>query len=158
MNRPKSKSSGIGVGYVTVMIIFAVLCLTIFAVLSFRAAGSNDALNERAGNYLKEYYAADMSAKETLSRLDEIAEASRKTPFFSESFEEEAKKIEGVSVKAENGIRTAELVAVINERQKLFASVTFSESGSEYKINAWQSRTSSSDEDNPGLNVWDGTF
>ena len=43
----KLSSSALGVGYVSVMIIFAVICLTIFAVMSFSAASSSDGFNER---------------------------------------------------------------------------------------------------------------
>ena len=157
MNRPKQKNAGIGVGYITVMIIFAVLCLTIFAVLSFHAAGSNDALNARAGNYLNEYYEADMSAKEILFKLDRIAKTSRDSLFFTESFEEAAGEIDGVSVKAANGGCTAEFVVSVNERQNIFVSITFFEHTREYRINSWQNVTDAFDE-NTGLNVWDGTF
>lgn len=155
--RKQQKNAGIGVGYITVMIIFAILCLTVFAVLSFRAAGSNDALNDRAGNYLKNYYAADMSAKEILSRLDEIAFELKGSAFFAESFEEEAKTIEGVSVKSLPNGCTAEYSVGINNRQSIFASVIFFENG-EFKINEWKSITNDTFEDDPGLNVWDGTF
>ena len=157
MNRTKQKNAGIGVGYVTVMIIFAVLCLTIFAVLSFRAAGSNDALNSRAGNYLKEYYEADMSAKEMLFKLDEIACQSRSSLFFSESFETAAEEIEGVTVKNSLEGCTAEFIVEVNDRQSIYASVTFFEDRPQYRIDFWKSVTSSFDDDH-GLNVWDGTF
>ena len=157
MNRPKQKNAGIGVGYVTIMIIFATLCLTVFAVLSFHAAGSNDALNDRAGEYLKEYYEADTRAKEILCRLDEIADSSRNSLFFAESFEEGAGEIEGVSVKNVNGGISAEYSVAINERQNIFVSITLFERNKEYQINVWQTGTNSF-EDEPGLNVWDGTF
>ena len=55
--KDRLNTSGLGVGYVSVMIIFAVICLTIFAVLSFSAASSSDGFNERSGDYLKQYYA-----------------------------------------------------------------------------------------------------
>lgn len=155
--RKQQKNAGIGVGYITVMIIFAILCLTVFAVLSFRAAGSNDALNDRAGNYLKDYYAADMSAKEILSQLDEISFELKGSAFFAEGFEEAAGSIEGVSVKSLPNGCTAEYSVSINDRQSIFASVTFFDNG-DYKINEWKNITNDTFEDDPGLNVWDGTF
>lgn len=157
MNRSKPKNAGLGVGYITVMIIFAVLCLTIFAVLSFRAAGSNDALNARAGNYLKEYREADMSAKEILFRLDEIADSSRNSLFFTESFETAAGEIDGVTVRNAIDGCTVEFVVPVNARQSIYAGVTFFEDRREYRIDFWKSVTDSFDEDH-GLNVWDGTF
>ena len=72
----KSRSTGMGVGYVSVMLIFAVICLTIFAVLSFKAALSNKTLNERSGDFLKQYYLADTAAKETLAEINDRASGS----------------------------------------------------------------------------------
>lgn len=157
MSKNSTKHSGLNVGYITVMLLFAVLCLTVFAVLSYRAAIANDVLNERTGVYLNEYYSADLKAKEILAQLDGIAESSRNSLLFADSFEEQSARIDGVSVKSQNGGCTAEYSVKINERQTLFASVTFFENRREYTINLWQSKTLPS-EDESGLNVWDGTF
>ena len=43
----KNIRSGIGIGYVSVMMIFAVICLTILAVLAFQAASSDERLSEK---------------------------------------------------------------------------------------------------------------
>lgn len=151
------KGAGLGVGYVSVMIIFAIICLTIFAVLSFRAASSNDAFNERSGEYLKQYYAADSLAKEKLARLNDIAYKAAKSDFFEDSFEMSAGEIEGVSLSKSPRGCEAKYSVVINDRQELVVIVDFSAAGG-YNIIRWQSRVISSEESDSHPNVWDGSF
>ena len=151
------RGNGVGVGYISVMIIFAVVCLTLFAVRSYRAASSNDAINERSGEYLRQYYKADSSAKRILAQLDECAESARESGCFAESVEFSAGEIEGVSVALTRGGCSAAYSVEINERQELAVRVTF-RSGGGYEITRWQSRIISSDKSDDRINVWDGTF
>ena len=86
-NNKESRGRGLGVGYLSVMIIFAAVCLTVFAVLSYRAASSNDAINERSGDFLRRYYEADSKAKEILAQLDGYAHSARESGFFEVTFD-----------------------------------------------------------------------
>lgn len=149
------KIANAGVGYTSIMIIFALVCLVIFAVLSLKAASSDKALNERSGEYLKEYYTADNIAKQKLCELDEIAYKAGKSGFLAETFQELAEG-KDVSIKMIQNGCVADYSVPINERQELSVSVTFRLSG-EYEITRWQCRTLSSANDDH-LNVWDGTM
>lgn len=152
-----SQGVGMGVGYVSVMLIFAVICLTIFAVLSFKAASSGDKFNERSGEFLKQYYAADTKAKETLSKLNDCAFNASTGMFFEEEFEEYASGVEGVSLKQTADGFSASYSVVINDRQELAVSVLFNNSG-RYTIEQWQSLTIYEEESGSHLGVWDGRF
>lgn len=154
--REKVGGTGLGVGYVTVMMIFAVICMTIFAVLSYSAASSDSSFNKRSGEYLKQYYAADSSAKQTLARLDEIAQSYVKSGFF-EDFESAAAEVEGVKVSRVREGFSASWSVMINDRQELAAVVEFTEDGG-CEITGWQCRTISSESSDEHLNVWDGSF
>ena len=156
-NKKKVRGAGMGVGYVSVMIVFASICLTIFAVLSLRAAGSNDAFNERSGEFLRQYYAADSKAKLILSQLDECAKTAVASDFFEESFELAAGEIDGVTTSMTRGGCKAVYSVEINDRQKLSVEVTFKNNG-KYEITRWQSKSISSNDDDSHINVWDGTF
>lgn len=147
-----------GVGYISVMLIFTVICLTIFAVLSFQAAYSNSRIAERSGEYSQQYYDADASAKQILSELDMLAAEYQGGFSFDEDFSAAAAQIAGVKVMAfAEGIR-ADYSAEINERLSLSVSVEFYRtSGRErYRILRWQSVTDGeiSADDHPA--VWDG--
>lgn len=154
----KNKLHGMGVGYVSVMLIFAVICLTVFAVMSFRAASANDGFNVRSGDYLKEYYAADSAAKSRLAELDGIAKNAAESGFFEDEFEAAAETIEGVTLtRIANGY-SANWAVKINDRQELAVSVEFTSDGG-CEITRWQSRTvSTEDSSDSHLGVWDGSF
>lgn len=154
--RQGSQGVGMGVGYVSVMLIFAVICLTIFAVLSFKAANSTDKFNERSGEFLRQYYAADTAAKETLSKLNDCAFNARAGQFFEEEFEEYASEVEGVSLKQTADGLSASYSVAINDRQELSVSVMFNNIG--YSIERWQSRSIFEENSGSHLGVWDGKF
>lgn len=156
MNK-REKVPGLGVGYVSVMIIFAIICMTIFAVLSFRAASSNDGFNERSGDFLKQYYAADSIAKARLAELDGIAREAAESGFFEDSFEELAGALDGVTLSRIGNGFSAGWSVKINDRQELYASASFTSDGG-CEITRWQSRTLSSEESESHLGVWDGSF
>lgn len=154
----KNKLHGMGVGYVSVMLIFAVICLTVFAVMSFRAASANDGFNVRSGDYLKEYYAADSAAKSRLAELDGIAKSAAESGFFEEEFEAAAETIEGVTLTRIMNGYSANWAVKINDRQELAISVEFTSDGG-CEITRWQSRTvSTEDSSDSHLGVWDGSF
>lgn len=150
--------SGIGVGYVSVMLIFAVICLTVFAVMSFRAASANDGFNVRSGDYLKEYYAADSAAKSRLAELDGIAKSAAESGFFEDEFEVAAGALEGVALnRIMNGFSVNWSVK-INERQALLAEASFTNDGN-FEITRWQTQTiSTEDSSDSHIGVWDGSF
>lgn len=149
------RGSGMGVGYVSVMIIFVTVCLTLFAVLSLRAASSNDSFNERSGEYLKMYYAADSEAKRILSRLDKTAGDAVLGGFFEDDFEMSAG--EGIEVLRTKGGCTAKYSVNIDERRALFAEVLFLSDGG-FEIKRWQSVVVSDDFGELPGDLWNGKF
>ena len=94
----KGRSGGtVGVGYISIMLIFTVICLTIFAVLSFQAVYSSDKMTNRSDGFTQQYYTADTEAKKTLSRLDGMAAEALDGFSFEEGFIEAVSGVEGVS-------------------------------------------------------------
>ena len=155
-NKEGSQKVGMGVGYVSVMLIFALICLTIFAVLSLKAALSTDSFNDRSGEFMSQYYAADTSAKKTLSQLNDCAYNAKASGFFEDSFTESVQSIEGVSVRqTARGLLVSYTVA-INERQELVVNIVFDESG-KYSIEQWRSRNIYEENSDQHLGVWDGS-
>lgn len=152
-----SQKVGMGVGYVSVMLVFAVICLTIFAVLSFKAAMSTDSFNERSGEFIRQYYAADTSAKKTLSQLNDCAYDAKNSGFFEDAFADSAQDIEGVTVMPVQRGFSVSYAVTINERQELLVNVIFDYNG-EYTIEQWQSREIYEENSDSHLGVWDGTF
>lgn len=154
----KGRSGGtVGVGYVSIMLIFTVICLTIFAVLSFQAVYSSDKMSVRGDEFTQQYYTADMEAKKTLSELDGLAAEALKGFSFEDGFMEALSGIDGVSAARVPGGVQVDYTQKINERQTLAVSIVFYSAPAEerFSITKWNSTEAEiSGESHPS--VWDG--
>ena len=61
--------SGSGIGSASIVLIFAVLCMTVFALISFSSALADKALANAQEKLVKEYYAADARAEYILAEI-----------------------------------------------------------------------------------------
>lgn len=57
------------VGGVSLLVVFAVLCLTVFALLSLSTVRADARLADTSAQAISDYYAADRAAQEILARL-----------------------------------------------------------------------------------------
>jgi len=69
MNRKKS-SAGFGTGSTSILLIFVLLCLVIFASLSLVSANSDQKLSQKLAARTQAYYAACNEAERALAALD----------------------------------------------------------------------------------------
>lgn len=65
----KNRSAAMNVGGAIVIVIFVVLCLTIFGLLSFTTAYADKKLADRNLASISQYYSADSKAEEILAQL-----------------------------------------------------------------------------------------
>lgn len=130
MNSDKKRSSPLMVGASSLLVIFAVLCLTVFALLSVSTVQAHQRLSEKSASSIEEYYAADSAAEEILAmlRAGEIPEG----------------------VKEENGVYT--YVCLISETQALAVKVKVS--GADYTILRWQAISTADWKADDTLPVW----
>jgi len=66
--------SGIGVGSASIVLVFAVLCLTIFSLITFVVAGNDKALVDAKAEMVTGYYEADTLAELIISDILAAAE------------------------------------------------------------------------------------
>lgn len=147
----KTRPAGIGTGYLSLMMIFVVLCLTILAALSFSAAESERKYSERSAAYTKAYYEADTRAKATLARVAEIA--SEYEDYSDFMLLAELDGIEGVGYESYPDRIEISWATEINERQSIYSAVTVSDSGAD--VTDWRTIQGDEPEEEP-LNVWLG--
>ena len=57
------------IGASSLLVIFAVLCLTVFALLGFSTVQANKRLSDISAEAVSDYYAADCQAEEIFARL-----------------------------------------------------------------------------------------
>ena len=129
----KSRKTGpMTVGTSSLLVIFAVLCLTVFALLSISTVEANRRLSDSAADAVLDYYKADRAAEEILARL-RLGELP-----------------EGVMVQ--DGVYS--YACPISETQTLMVSVSVE--GSDYTVLRWQAVASAPWQSDDTLTVWDG--
>ena len=129
------------VGGVSLLVAFAVLCLTVFALLSLTTVQADARLAEASARAVEEYYAADCAAQEILARL-----RNGETPVEAESHSYDS---------WHRGTRYTYAVP-ISDSQELQVEVLLD--GEDYEILRWQAQYTGEWETVEGLDLWDGTL
>lgn len=120
------------VGGSSLLVIFAVLCLTVFAMLSLSTVQADKRLSDASAAAVSEYYAADCRAEEILAQL-----RTGQVP-------------EGVRVKAD----TYSYTCSISETQELQVEVRIRENG--WEVLRWQAVSTARWSEDETLSLWDG--
>lgn len=114
------------------LVIFAVLCLTVFALLSLSTVQADGRLADASAQAVADYYAADCAAEEILARI-----RAGEVPA-------------GVSVQGERYAYTCP----VSETQSLEVEVRVS--GETYEVLRWQTVSTARWEPDQSLDLWDG--
>ena len=120
------------VGVSSLLVIFAVLCLTVFALLSASTVRADRTLSEKSAAAVENYYRADCAAEQTLARL------------------RAGERPEGV--KEINGIYC--YTHPISDTQTLVVEVKVE--GTDYDILRWQTVSTADWQASDQLPVWSG--
>ena len=129
------------VGGISLLVAFAVLCLTVFALLSLTTVQADARLAEASARAVEEYYAADCAAQEILARL-----RNGETPVEAESHDYDS---------WHRGTRYTYAVP-ISDSQELDVEVIVD--GEDCEILRWQAQYTGEWETVEGLDLWDGTL
>ena len=137
-NRKKQRFSPPAVGGVSLLVVFAVLCLTVFALLSLTTVQADMRLADASVQAVSDYYAADLEAQAILARI------------------RAGERPEGV-VFSGSGILRAEYACPISDTQELQVCVIVKGiAGRDYVIERWQAVPTAEWESDESLDVWDG--
>lgn len=132
MNKEKNKFRFPVMGVSSLLIIFAVLCLTIFAILSISTVSADARLGDKAAESVAAYYAADGQAEKVLAQLRQGI-----VP-------------DGVTQDGD----TYSFTCPASETQALQVKVRIS--GTDYEILQWQMISTADWEADDSLNLWKG--
>ncbi len=119
-------------GGISLLVVFAVLCLTVFALLSLTTVQANRRLADASVQAVEDYYAADSQAQSILARL--------RTGELPEGVKQEDNRYS--------------YVCPISSTQELQVEVAVQ--GAEYKILRWQAVSSVDWQADDTLDLWDG--
>lgn len=129
----KKSDAPTAVGGSSLLVIFIVLCLTVFAMLGLSSVQADGRLSKASAEAVRGYYAADCEAEEILAQLRQGI-----VP-------------EGVTA-SENRYRYE---CAVSDTQKLVVEAEVN--GGDYRILRWQTEPILSWQEDETLNIWDGT-
>jgi hypothetical protein len=144
----EKRSMGLNMGSASIIMLFAVLCLTVLAALSLLSANSQLRLTQRSAAVMESYYDADLRASEIYesvlrgdySEVEEIVSDGGDTYYNYTVMAE---------IKPENGSKSG-------ENPSLSLSVSLLESGGAFSVYRWKIIESDDWNPNDELNLWGG--
>lgn len=143
----KKSAGGLGLGSVSVVVIFAVLCLTVFAVLSLTTARNGASLAEVSAQAVSDYYEADLRCSEMVQNLVDVLEAGGDVEALTQSLGADSQWVDDaleVSFSQPAG-----------EKQELAVRLRL-RAGQELEILTWQIQDAGQWVPDEGLSVWTG--
>lgn len=130
----KKTDTPAAVGGISLLVIFVILCLTVFAVLSLSSVRADGRLSEASAVAVRGYYEADCEAEEILAQL--------------------RAGIVPESVTAEGNRYRYE--CAVSDTQKLVVEAEVT--GENYRILRWQTESAGQWQTEDELKVWDGNM
>ena len=126
------KKFSIGTGIPSILMIFVVLALTTFAVLSFTSARADYKLTEKNCKYIMDYYKADKEAQTIMAALDEIIAEKNSATANYDLAGELAALGKDMNVETDsNGRELLKYKVPVNDKQNLNVWLRINEAGSE---------------------------
>ncbi len=123
MKRNKQQSTFVNIGSSSLLIVFLVLCLTTFAILSLSSAQSDYSFSKRSAEHKTEYYEASSRAEMILGEIDQIlAETAEQV---------NAAQKNAVQEKADSELASFELAAAARLDGKEIDNIPLSCTGTE---------------------------
>jgi len=134
--------SGMGVGSASIILVFAVLCLTIFALISLTAANVDKTMLDISSKVINEYYEADTLAECILAEILDSAIVPD--------------SVYGIDISTERsaGTEYIEFSCPVSDTKLLHVKVELS--GDSYDILQWNVEDIGLWEADDRLNVWLG--
>jgi len=146
----EKKTAGVNVGGASIIMVFSVLCLTVFAVLTLVSANAESTLAKKSSAVVSNYYVADANATETLAKVYEIVDEQSSL----QDINVKVALLKDVSTKEEAGLLYISYFENIDDSQKL--TVKLSTDGKKVDVLSWKVESTAEWEPDNGLDVWQG--
>ena len=148
----------VNIGLTSLILIFIILCLATFSLLSLSSARGDQSLALRSAQAVNEYYRADAEGEKWLKQADAILQKETVTGSMSQ---EEIKTLAG-NVASELGCNIDETTGYIStdismERgQALHIDLALTGDENRYKVRSWYVYDSGNYEIDDSMPVWGG--
>ena len=142
-SKPRERFSPPAVGGISLLVVFAVLCLTVFALLALTTVQADTRLADASAKAVTDYYAADCQAQEIWARLrrGEVPEGV------------ESQYLDSIIYRYAVPISDTQELQVEIEMN---AEVELSGQERAYRVLRWQAAPSVAWESDEFLDIWDG--
>ncbi len=139
----KKKYSGVGVGSTSIIMIFVVLCLTAFSILSFSSSDVGNKMANKTKEQTIHFYEAENKATLTLQNIDEVLFSAASNPAERDGVIISLSNIYGVKVFKQADYLTVSYDVPITETRylavELKVPLDLSQGGKRYEITKWSS-------------------
>jgi len=139
-----SNKGGIGVGSASIVLVFAVLCLTVFSLITFVVASNDKALIAAETRLITGYYKADTLAEQILADL-----------LHADTLPSE---VRGIAISShwddELNMETTYFLCPISDVKALYVSLAFHDDS--FDILSWRMWDTDEWEIDTSINVWSG--
>ena len=158
-NMTQPKKSFISIGTASIVLIFVLLCLLTFAVLSLVSARANLRLSQKSADRTTDYYAAENAANDILLTLEDIIDSCLKDggdrSLLSRVLDEA--EMAGLDVSEADGVLRYDVP--LGEDQTLAVELLLSETpfpnGKYYEITAWNTASGYDWSEDQPMNLFD---
>lgn len=165
MKNSRLSNVSIGIGGSLIIVIFVVLCLTIFSVLSFTTAYSDLKLSGKTEQITVDYYDIHGRAEEKLSEISDkmIEYNGNSSDVFNRFMEEKIREIDGItSVENDDKVLKVSFEVAGDKNQKINVNldIYYDESSDKavYDIISWNlSNVELPQYEDEAVDLWEGT-
>lgn len=144
--KDERRSVGVNVGSASIVMIFAVLCLTVFSTLSFVTANHERKLAEKSAIAVQQYYEADWRCEEIYEQIADAVQAGGDLTQL---------KSLGVQVEQADGVQYLTYGVEIDAEQRLQVRLAVLEDG-RLRTEQWKAVAARQWEYSDEIQVWDG--
>ncbi len=145
----KIKSSGVNAGSISLIVVFSVVCLAVFASLSLSTSAAEKDMAEKSAAVVSDYYAADLKCAETASdfvkMVKEGASAADITNYAS---------LIDAGIYEDEDYLEISFTEQINEKQELYAVLSITNDN--LSVKEWRVRSVGDWLPDDTLLIWDG--
>lgn len=146
MRQTDKRSAGLHVGSASIIMIFAVLCLTVFSTLSYMTAAQEQNLAQKSALAMEQYYVADWRCEETYEQIEKLLASGASAG--------EIEKALDVQITQQGSALCMKYAEAIDDRQELRVQL-ISENG-KLRTTEWRVAATAQQIYNDEITVWDG--
>jgi uncharacterized protein YxeA len=148
----------IGIGISSILLIFLVVCFSVFAILALTSAKTDYQMNEKIADSFSQYCKVNQKAQELVAQIDEqlkqsYEEASSEKEYSNVAYQK-LSKIEGVEVKKKQITFQVEAENSQNLEVELEIFYPKQTGDSLYKVKKWELNYSATWTPNDKINVY----